>query len=90
VYGFGLQVVGGEAAWDAVWNRYIITTSVHEKDDLLYALSRTTDLALIYRPEHNYILSSHFCAYTQIGLIVPDDISDFMRRLVGWLWLVGR
>jgi len=50
VFGFGMQMMDDETTWNVVWDRYITATSPHERDDLSYGLSQTTDPTLIRRP----------------------------------------
>jgi glutamyl aminopeptidase len=86
VYYIGIAGSSLESDWNAVWDRYTTATSGQEKDNLLYALSRTRDLTLIdrllqYSMDESMIRSQDF--FTTIDYIAGNhDANEYL-----WDWV---
>lgn len=86
VYYIGIAGSSLESDWTTVWDRYTTATSGQEKDNLLYALSRTRNLTLIdrlleYSMDESKIRSQDF--FTTINYIASNHVAnDFL-----WDWV---
>ena len=49
MYAWGMQEAGGDSEFDALWERYSTGTSGQERDNILYALTRSTRIWHIQR-----------------------------------------